>query len=114
MVTRELSYPLRSTRRPYRSIITLVVIIIVLVGLDFGARAVAESVMASKIQQQGLTNKPSVSIGGWPFLTQVASKSFDHVTISDTNQKAGPVTITRFSASAEQIKLNSFAFSSGT
>src|SRR5580704_14244470 len=108
MVTRQLEYPVprrRRSRRPRRLIISLVVLVVLLVGLDFGARAVAESVMASKIQQQGLTNKPDVNIGGFPFLTQVASKDFKQVSISDTNQVAGPVTITSFKATATGITL---------
>ena len=104
----------RTRRRPGCLVTGLIVVVVLLVGLDFAARAVAESVMAKKIQQQGLTNKPSVDIGGFPFLTQVASKNFHQVSISDTNQVAGPVTITSFSAQASSIKLNSFAFSSGT
>jgi hypothetical protein len=104
----------RTRRRPGCLVTGLIVVVVLLVGLDFAARAVAESVMAKKIQQQGLTNKPSVDIGGFPFLTQVASKDFHQVSISDTNQVAGPVTITSFSAQASSIKLNSFAFSSGT
>jgi hypothetical protein len=113
-VSRSASRGTRPGRRPRWILISLAVVVVVLVGLDFGARAVAEEVMASKIQQQGLTHKPAVSIGGFPFLTQVASKSFQHVTISDTGQVAGPVTITSFSATAAGIKLNSYAFSSGT
>ena len=116
MVTRQLKYPVprRSRSRSRRFIVGLVILVVLLVGLDFGARAVAESVMASKIQQQGLTNKPDVNISGFPFLTQVASKDFKQVSISDTNQVAGPVTITSFKATATGITLNSFAFSSGT
>jgi enamine deaminase RidA (YjgF/YER057c/UK114 family) len=93
---------------------TIIVIVAVLLGLDFGARAVAESVMASKIQQQGLPSKPSVSVGGFPFLTQVASRNFSHVTISASGVPAGPVTITTINAAATGIRLNSYAFSSGT
>jgi len=102
------------TRRATRWLVTIVVIVAVLLGLDFGARAVAESVMASKIQQQGLPTKPSVRIGGFPFLTQVASRDFSHVTISAAGVPAGPVTITTISAAATGIRLNSYAFSSGT
>jgi hypothetical protein len=94
--------------------VTIVIIGGVLLGLDFGARAVAESVMASKIQQQGLQSKPSVSIAGFPFLTQVASRNFRHVTISAADVPAGPVTITTINAAATGIRLNSYAFSSGT
>jgi hypothetical protein len=93
---------------------TIIVIVAVLLGLDFGARAVAESVMASKIQQQGLPSKPSVSVGGFPFLTQVASRNFSHVTISASGVPAGPVTITTINAAATGIRLSSYAFSSGT
>lgn len=101
-------------RRARNWIIAVVVIVAVLVGLDFGSRAVAESVMANKIEQQGLTSKPTVRIGGFPFLTQVASRDFSHVTITAANVAAGPVTITTVSVAASGIKLNSYGFSSGT
>jgi hypothetical protein len=111
MATRAPSY---GPRRTTRWLVTIVVIVAVLLGLDFGARAVGESVIASKIQQQGLQSKPSVSIGGFPFLTQVASRDFSHVTISAVDVSAGPVTITTINAAATGIRLNSYAFSSGT
>jgi LmeA-like phospholipid-binding len=101
-------------RRGGRWLVTIVIIAGVLLGLDFGARAVAESVMASKIQRQGLHSKPSVSIDGFPFLTQVASRNFSHVTISAADVPAGPVTITTIDAAATGIRLSSYAFSSGT
>jgi hypothetical protein len=100
--------------RPGRWVLIVVVLLAVLVGLDFGARAEAESVMASKIQQQGLPSRPSVSISGFPFLTQVARKDFRHITISAANVPAGPVTISSINAAASDVRLNSFAFSSGT
>jgi hypothetical protein len=103
-----------SSRRATRWVISLVVIVAVLVGLDFGARAVAESVLASKIEQQGLTSKPNVTIDGFPFLTQAASKDFRRVTITASNVSDGPVTITAINAAATGIRLNSYAFSSGT
>lgn len=101
-------------RRARRWIIAVVVIVAVLVALDFGARIVAQDVMASKIEQQGLSTKPDVSIEGFPFLTQVASKRFQQVNITATDISAGPVTITKVNATAHGIRLNSYAFSSGT
>ena len=92
----------------------MVVVVAVLVALDFGARAVAQGVMATKIQQQGLSQKPHVSIGGFPFLTQVASKDFKKVTISTSNLTEGPVTITSVNATATGIRLNSYSSESGT
>jgi LmeA-like phospholipid-binding len=114
LATRRMRAGTYGTRRFTRWIVTIIVIVAVLLGLDFGARAVAESVMASKIQQQGLPSKPSVSIGGFPFLTQVASRNFSHVTISASGVPAGPVTITTINAAATGIRLNSYAFSNGT
>lgn len=101
-------------RRARRWIIILVVVVVLLVVLDFAARVVAQNVMAAKIEQQGLSQKPDVSIDGFPFLTQVASKNFQQVNITATNISAGPVTITKVNATAHGIRLNSFAFSSGT
>jgi LmeA-like phospholipid-binding len=102
------------SRRTRRWVITIVVIVAVLVGLDFAARAEAESVLASKIEQQGLTSKPDVTIHGFPFLTQVASKDFRQVTVSASNVPAGPVTITTVNATATEIRISSYSFSSGT
>jgi hypothetical protein len=102
------------SRRGRWWVITVVVIVAVLVGLDFAARAEAESILASKIEQQGLTSKPDVTIDGFPFLTQVASKNFRKVTVTASNVPAGPVTITTVDATAAEIRINSYAFSSGT
>jgi hypothetical protein len=101
-------------RRARRWIITLAVIVVVLVALDFAARVVAQNVIATKIEQQGLSRKPAVTIGGFPFLTQVASKKFSQVNISVTDLTEGPVTITSVKATAHGIRLKSFAFNSGT
>jgi hypothetical protein len=95
-------------------LITVAVIVVLLVIIDFGARAVAESELATKIQQQGLPRKPDVSIDGFPFLTQVAAKDFSQVNIAATNVPEGYVTISKINATGRQIKLNSYAFRSGT
>jgi hypothetical protein len=102
------------SRRARRWVTALVVIVAILVGLDFAARAEAERVLASKIEQEGLTSKPDVTIDGFPFLTQVASKDFRRVTVTASNVTAGPVTITTVNATATQIRINSYTFSSGT
>jgi len=112
--TRLMRSPRPGRGRARRYVIGLVIIIVVLVILDFAARAAAENVMASKIEQQGLQHKPSVTIEGFPFLTQVASKNFDQVNLTAADQTEGPVTITRIKATGRNIRLNSYAFSSGT
>jgi LmeA-like phospholipid-binding len=112
--TRSMRRPSSGSRRVRRFVTVLVVVIVLLVALDFAARLVAENVVASKIEHQGLQHKPDVSIDGFPFLTQVASRDFERVNLTAADQTAGPVTITTINATARNIKLNSFAFSSGT
>jgi hypothetical protein len=114
VATRSMRGGRSGSRRGGRWVIALVVLVAVLVGLDFAARAEAESVLASKIEQEGLTSKPDVTIDGFPFLTQVASKEFRRVTVTASNVSAGPVTITTVNATATEIRINSYAFSSGT
>jgi hypothetical protein len=112
--TRKMRRPRSGGRRVRRYVTALVIVVVVLVALDFAARLVAENVMASKIEQQGLQHKPDVSIDGFPFLTQVASRDFERVNLTAADQTEGPVTITTINATARNIRLNSFAFSSGT
>ena len=112
--TRIMRRPSTGGRRGRRYVIALAIIVVLLVAIDFAARAVAENVMANKIEQQGLQHKPDVSIDGFPFLTQVASRDFGQVNLVAADQTEGPVTITSINATGRDIKLNSYAFSSGT
>jgi hypothetical protein len=112
--TRRMRRTASGGRRARRYVTVLVIVIVLLVALDFAARLVAENVLASKIEHQGLQHKPEVSIDGFPFLTQVASRNFQRVNLTAADQTAGPVTITTINATATNIKVNSFAFSSGT
>ena len=95
-------------RRPLR---TLAIVVVVLIGLlvaaDFGARAFAQDEFASQIQSHGFPKKPDVSIQGFPFLTQVASRNFRQVNISSADIPEGPVTIKSISAVLTGIRLNS-------
>jgi hypothetical protein len=101
--------------RPRRRwIYILAAIVVILVILDFAARAIAENVAATKFQQQGLQHKPDVTIDGFPFLTQVASRDLQQVHLTDVNQVEGPVTITSLAATGRNIRLNSYTFSGGT
>ena len=112
--TRMMRRPRPGGRRARRYVIALVIIVVVLLVLDFAARVAAENVMASKIEQQGLQHKPSVTIDGFPFLTQAASRNFQQVNLTAADQTEGPVTITSINATGRNIRLKSYAFSSGT
>lgn len=88
------------------------VLIGVLVGLDRAAAAYAANLIAMKIQGSGFPVKPSVSVEGFPFLTQLISRHLDGVDISAPNVPAGPVTA-RIAAKATGITLGS-GYRSGT
>jgi hypothetical protein len=65
-------------------IILVVVLILggIFVGLDRLALHIAQNKAADQAQtSEGLTDKPKVSIKGFPFLTQAASRKLHHVTI---------------------------------
>jgi hypothetical protein len=96
-----------------KALIWVISILVVLVALDFGAKAFAESQAATQIQKQGFPKKPSVSIAGFPFLTQVISRNFHQITISSSNIPEGPVKITSLDVVAHNVKLKS-NFQSGT
>lgn len=113
-VTRGVRQSPRGGRRGRRYLLVVIVIIALLVVLDFAARVVGESILAAQIQKQGLPHKPDVTIGGFPFLTQVASKNFQQVSISTTNLPEGPVTITKVDVTANGVRLNSYSSARGT
>jgi hypothetical protein len=94
-------------------IVALVALVILLVAADFIAKSVAQGKLASEIQQHGFPKKPSVSIQGFPFLTQVVSRNIHQVKISSQNIPEGPVNISQVTAVMKGIHLNS-GFSSGT
>jgi LmeA-like phospholipid-binding len=93
-------------------LIVLVVVVGLLVAADFIAKSVAQGKLASEIQQHGFPKKPSVSIAGFPFLTQVATRNIHQVKISSSNIREGPVRISKISATMTGIHLNS-GFTSG-
>jgi LmeA-like phospholipid-binding len=74
--------PKRRRRRRTKWLIALVVLLGLLVAADRIALVVAEGQLASRIQSsQHLSQKPDVSIDGFPFLTQVISRDFPHATV---------------------------------
>lgn len=86
--------PVRRRRRWRRWVIALAVLLAVLVGLDRIALVVAQDQLAGRIQSsQHLSQKPSVSIDGFPFLTQVAQRHFGHATVDIHGLDANGLTI---------------------
>jgi LmeA-like phospholipid-binding len=104
----------RRRRRGTGLIITLVVILVLLFVGDQVAKAVAQNMIAQKIESSGLKTKPSVKIEGWPFLTQIASRDLKAIDISANNVKTGSSTVpVSFTAKATGVHLNS-SFNGGT
>lgn len=82
-----------------RGVRILIVAVVVLAGLFVAADRVAvvyaQNKAAQRIQSsQGLTSRPTVSIKGFPFLTQVIDRKLDEVTITATNVETAPGTTT--------------------
>ncbi len=108
--------PRRRMRRSVMITFTLVVIVILLVIVDRVANAVTENAFASQFQSQGVPVKPSVSIEGFPFLTQLAAKDFNKVDISASNipvnlPTGGSLSITSVHATVNGLHISGYSSS---
>ena len=103
--------PPRRRRRKRWPVVLAVLVLLILAILGIGdqvAKTVAQNAVAQKIQSSGLSAKPSVSIEGWPFLTQLAAKDIKVIDISGNNETAsGSKVAFNFTAKATGVHLNS-------
>jgi len=90
----------------------IVLLILATIG-DRVANAVAENEIATQFVKNGFPVKPSVTIEGFPFLTQLAAHDIHVIDISASNVPAGPVTITSVKGKMTGVHLNS-SFNGGT
>jgi hypothetical protein len=99
----------RRARRVWTVLITVLILLVALVvAADRIAVAYAQNMIASKIQTQAdLSAKPSVSIKGFPFLTQVIARDIRQVDISASNVSEAKLTISSISATATGVHINS-------
>jgi len=83
----------------------------VLLGLfavgDQVARTYAQNMIANKIVSSGFPVKPSVSIKGWPFLTQVLGHDIRQVDLSARSVRESTLDIATIQATALGVHLNS-------
>jgi LmeA-like phospholipid-binding len=103
--------PPRRRRRKRWPVVLLILVILILVAGGIGdqvAKGYAQNDIAKQVQQSGLSAKPSVSIKGWPFLTQVLGHDLKTVDISENNVTAdGSKVPFNFTATATGVHLNS-------
>ena len=93
-------------------IIALVVLLGLLFGLDRAAAAYAAGRIATKLQAQGFPVRPSVTVEGFPFLTQLISRHLDGIEVTAPRFPVGQVTAS-IRAHATDITLDS-GYQSGT
>jgi LmeA-like phospholipid-binding len=85
-------------------LIALVVLAGVLVAADYGLRLYSQSVVADELQSSlKLSEKPSVSFGGWPFITHVISGDLPSATVSAHEATAAGVRLERLSITLRDL-----------
>jgi hypothetical protein len=100
----------RRRRSPLIALAIVLVVLLVIAGVaDQVLRVYAQNRVAQQIEQQSqLSTKPSVSIEGWPFLTQIAAHDLKAVDISASNVTANTGKLPfSFTARATGVHLNS-------
>lgn len=81
-------------RSPKFWTIALIVILVLVVVADRGGKYFAENVVKDRIQSSLATpEKPSVKLGGFPFLTQLIGNKFDRVEVDISDADAGKIEV---------------------
>jgi hypothetical protein len=103
--------PPRRRRRRRWPVVLVVVVVLILAIAGIGdqiAKGYAQNDIAKQIQSSGLNSKPSVTIEGWPFLTQIAAHDVKAIDISARNVTTSAAKLPfSFSAKATGVHLNS-------
>jgi hypothetical protein len=82
-------------------------VIVILVAADFGLRALAQHWVSGQLEASfELDRRPSVSLGGFPFLPRLVTGKFPSVTVEST----GEVRSGRFPVSAVDLTLRDVRF----
>ena len=93
-------------------VIVLLAILGLLFGLDRAAAAITADRIAAKLQTQGFPVEPTVTVEGFPFLTQLISRHLDGVQVIAPEFPVGSVTAS-IDVHATDITLDS-GYQSGT
>ena len=86
--------------------VAVVALVAALLGADRAAMLYAENRIATQMMNRGFPAKPHVSIAGFPFLTQVAIRLVNKVTVSAAGGKLGPMEVKRLDVTAYGVRIN--------
>ncbi len=90
-----------------KALIALGIFVALLVGADLGLRALAQYWIAGQLRSSfGLQRRPSVSLGGFPFLPKLVTGRFHTVTVESNRS----VRADRFPVSAMDLTLRDVRF----
>jgi hypothetical protein len=89
------------TRMRAKKVITVAAVVVVVGTLvaDRGSKLAVERVVAGRIQHSLQTSqRPSVDLGGFPFLQELIERKFDHVTVDMVGASGGKVGVAHLHA----------------
>jgi hypothetical protein len=111
-------------RRGRKGLVVLVVLLVVLGGLFVLADRVAANAAESRIADQAQSemrqrnivsaSKPTASVGGFPFLTQVLAGTYKDVTIAVDQPQSGQTRLDKLTITASQVHAPLKTLTSGT
>jgi prepilin-type processing-associated H-X9-DG protein len=87
----------------------ILLVVLAAIGLvaDFAARAYSESQAANVLKTSlHLSKKPSVSLGGFPFLVHLATEHFDSVVIEDAGFKVAGLPIRKARIELDRVRFS--------
>ena len=89
-------------------LVIVLVIAAILVAVDFGARLYSQRVVADQIKSSlDLSERPSVKLGGWPFIPHALSGNLDSATVTATEFGAQDVRLTKVVLTLQDVHFSS-------
>jgi hypothetical protein len=89
-------------------LVIVLVIAAILVAVDFGARLYSQRVVADQIKSSlDLSERPSVKLGGWPFIPHALSGNLDSATVTATEFSAQGVRLTKVVLTLQDVHFSS-------
>jgi hypothetical protein len=91
------------------AVLVVAALVVLLAGLliaDRAALSYAQERVATQIQGRGFATRPQVTIDGFPFLTQMASRHLNKVVISAAGKKLGPVEVKRLDVTLYEVDVS--------